>query len=58
MDLVINPKTLYVSPQLNYVFRITHMIAGIIPPKWAELVKKSLELVSSDKFDTASNFNP
>ena len=47
--MVLNPKTLHVSPQFHVVFDDTfsivdHMEKGTIPPNWQELVNTSENL--------------
>ena len=47
--MVLNPKTLHVSPQFHVVFddtfsTVDHMEKGTIPPNWQELVNASENL--------------
>lgn len=53
--LVLNPKTLHVSPQYHVVFddeftTVPYMRDGVIPPNWKELVKHSRVLVTDEEF--------
>ena len=59
--LVLNPKTLIVSPQFHVVFddefsTVHFMRNGEIPPHWRDLVKHSAEIVSDDNFDLATTW--
>ena len=59
--LVLNPKTLHVSPQYHVVFdddfsTIPFLIAGDIPPNWSILVKNCTESVTNEDFDFASTW--
>ena len=61
--LVLNPRTLHVSPQYHLIFddtfsTVPYMRSGEVPPNWSELVKKSQESLLTDvDFDLASNFH-
>ena len=57
--MVLNPKTLHVSPQYHVVFddeftTVPFMRNGEIPPQWEDLVKKSSEHATNENFDLAS----
>ena len=55
--LVLNPKTLHVSPQFHVAFddyfsTVPYLASEDIPPNWSEIVKKS-ERVSENDYDLA-----
>ena len=57
--LVLNPKTLRVSPQYHVVFdddftTVPYMKNGEIPPNWSQLVTASIEVISDDDFNLAT----
>jgi hypothetical protein len=59
--LVLNPKTLRVSPQYHIVFddeftTVPFMRNGEIPPHWSDLVKCSVELTTDEDFDLAMSW--
>ena len=59
--LVLNPKTLRVSPQFHLVFddefsTVPFMRNGEIPPHWTELVHCSAELATDEEFDLATSW--
>ena len=59
--LVLNPKTLIVSPQFHVVFddefsTVPFMRDGEVPPHWRDLVQHSAEVVSGDDFDLATTW--
>ncbi len=59
--LVLNPRTLRVSPQYHLVFddefsTVPYMTSGEVPPHWAELVKTSANLATDDDFDLATSW--
>lgn len=59
--LVLNPKTLQVSPQFHLVFddeflTVSFMRNGEIPPHWTELVWKSAELATPEEFNLATSW--
>jgi hypothetical protein len=59
--LVLNPKTLRVSPQFHLVFddefsTVPFMRNGEIPNHWSELVKCSAELATDEEFDLATSW--
>ena len=59
--LVLNPKTLIVSPQYHLVFddefsTVPFMRDGEVPPHWSELVQHSAELVTNEEFDLATTW--
>ena len=59
--LVLNPKTLRVSPQFHLVFddefsTVPFMRNGEIPPHWTDLVRCSAELATDDDFDLATSW--
>jgi hypothetical protein len=59
--LVLNPRTLRVSPQYHIVFddefsTVPFMKNGEVPPHWSDLVKKSAELATDEDFDAATNW--
>ena len=59
--LVLNPKTLRVSPQFHVFFddeftTVLFMRDGQIPPNWSDLVKHSAELATSEHFDLATSW--
>ncbi len=54
--LVLNPKTGLVSPQYHVVYddqftTVPHMRNLSVPPNWAQLVRNSSELVTTEQFD-------
>ena len=54
--LVLNPKTGLVSPQYHVVYddqfsTVHHMQYMKVPPKWAQLVQNSSELVTTEQYD-------
>ena len=56
--LVLNPKTLHVSPQFHAVFddnfsTVPFMRNNEVPPNWKELVKNSSQLATDMNFDAA-----
>ena len=56
MSLVLNPKTRLVSPQYHVVYddqfsTFYHMRDLTVPPNWAQLVKKSSELVTTEQYE-------
>jgi len=55
--LVLNPKTLHVSPQFHVAFddhftTVPYLATGDMPPNWLEIVKKS-EAISENDYDLA-----
>ena len=59
--LVLNPKTLHVSPQYHVVFddqftTVPFMKNGEIPPHWEELVTHNTESVTDKKIDIANTW--
>jgi hypothetical protein len=59
--LVLNPKTLRVSPQFHIVFdnefsTVAFMRNGEIPPHWSALVQQSAELATDEEFDLATTW--
>ena len=53
--LVLNPNTVYLSPQFHCVFdehftTVSHMRNGTVPSKWAYLVERSSEEVLIEQF--------
>lgn len=59
--LVLNPKTLHVSPQYHVVFddefsTVPFMKNGEVPPHWSDLVKQSTELATDEDFDLATTW--
>ena len=59
--LVLNPKTLRVSPQFHLVYddefsTVPFMTEGTIPPHWEQLVEKSCELATDEDFDLATSW--
>ena len=59
--LVLNPKTLRVSPQYHIVFddefsTVPFMRNGEIPPHWSQLVTSAAELVTDEEFDLATSW--
>lgn len=59
--LVLNPRTLRVSPQFHLVFddefsTVSFMTEGTIPPHWEQLVTKSAQLASDEDFDLATSW--
>ena len=53
VELVLNPKTLHVSPQFHVVFddnfsTVTYLSSHDIPPNWKELVQKSEKTTKHD----------
>ena len=57
VSLVLNPKTLHVSPQFHVVFddsfsTVPYLSSHDIPPNWAELVRKS-ERTTEENYDLA-----
>ena len=56
MALVLNPKTGLLSPQYHVVYNdqfstVHHMKDLTVPPKWAQLVQNSSELVTTEQYD-------
>ena len=54
--LVFNPCTGHVSPQYHVAFdkdfsTVPHMRSGTVPKNWADLVKRSSECVTEEKFN-------
>ena len=59
--LVLNPKSLIVSPQFHLVFddefsTVPYMKNGEVPPHWKDLVEHSAEIVSDEEFDLATTW--
>jgi len=59
--LVLNPKSLRVSPQYHVIFddeftTVPYMRSGEVPPHWSELVAKSAELATDEDFDLATTW--
>ena len=59
--LVLNPRTLHVSPQFHLVFddefsTVPFLSNGEIPPHWSDLVSRSAQLVTSEEFDLATSW--
>ena len=59
--LVLNPRTLRVSPQFHLVFddefsTVPFMTSGTIPPHWSILVQKSATVASADDFNIATSW--
>ena len=59
--LVLNPKTLQVSPQFHIVFddelsTVSCMRSGEVPPHWTTLVKQSAELTTDEDFYLATSW--
>jgi hypothetical protein len=59
--LVLNPRTLRVSPQFHIVFddefsTVPFMNNGEIPPHWSDLVQHSTELATDEAFDLATTW--
>ena len=59
--LVLNPRTLHVSPQFHVVFddefsTVPFMLNGEVPPHWSDLVKRSAELVTDEEFNLATTW--
>jgi hypothetical protein len=59
--LVLNPRTLRVSPQFHIVFddefsTVPFMRNGEIPPHWSELVKRAAVLATDEDFDLATSW--
>ena len=57
--LVLNPRTLHVSPQYHVVFddtfsTVPFLRAGEVPPHWKDLVANSSESVTNEKFELAN----
>lgn len=58
--LVLNPRTLRVSPQFHLVYddefsTVQFMRNGEIPPHWSELVRHSSTVSTTERFDQATN---
>ena len=58
--LVLNPKTLHVSPQFHVVFdddftTVPYMANGTIPPHWKELVEHSRTLATEEDINLATS---
>ena len=56
--MVLNPKSLHVSPQYHVIFHETfstvgHMDAGTIPENWAKLVKENEDFITEDETQLA-----
>ena len=59
--LILNPRTLYVSPQYHTVFdddftTVPYMRNEIEPPHWAELVRNASELVTDEEYSLAQEW--
>ena len=59
--LVLNPKSLRVSPQFHLIFddefsTVPFMTAGTIPLHWEQLVAKSAEYASDEDFNLATSW--
>ena len=59
--LVLNPRTGHVSPQFHIVFddlftTVPFMNKSQVPPNWADLVKNSAEIATTEKFDVAKTW--
>jgi hypothetical protein len=59
--LVLNPKTLRVSPQFHVVFddefaTVPFMRNGEVPPNWSDLVRHSATLATDEDFDLATTW--
>ena len=59
--LVLNPKSLRVSPQFHVVFddefsTVPFMRSGEIPPHWSKLVESSAELTTDEEFNLATSW--
>jgi len=57
VPLVLNPRTLHVSPQFHVAFddhftTVPYLASGDMPPNWLEIVKKS-EVISENDYDLA-----
>ena len=60
--LVLNPRTLHISPQYHVVFdddfsTVPFMKNGTIPPNWEKLVFASSEIATDEDFDLAMNWS-
>ena len=58
--LVLNPKTLHMSPQFHVVFdndftTVPYMANGTIPPHWKELVEHSRTLATEEDLNLATS---
>ena len=56
MALVLNPTTGLVSPQYHVVYddhfsTVHNMLDLTVPPKWAQIIQNSSELVTTEQYD-------
>ena len=56
-----NPTTGHVSPQYHVVFHddfmtVLYIVAGMVPPNWADLVKQSSEIATPKNIDLADSW--
>ena len=59
--LVLNPRTLRVSPQYHVVFddeftTVPYLRSGTIPPQWTQLCKQSMPFATESDFDLATTW--
>ena len=60
--LILNPRTLHVSPQFHVVFddnfaTVKYLQGNEVPPMWKELVTKSSESATDELYDAATMHN-